>query len=86
MKMVHEALGKRSSTPSNHKEGRSMTNSWLVQGMLAVAIAVPALSGAAWAGGMDDFGCSNATLRGLYMFAQSGYTTVGGGLVPESVT
>ena len=30
--------------------------------------------------------CSNATLKGLYMFAQSGYTTVSGSLVPEGVT
>ena len=30
--------------------------------------------------------CSNATLKGLYMFAQSGYTTVSGALVPEGVT
>ena len=60
--------------------------SWLWKGMLAGAIIFPALSGAAWAGGSDDFGCSNATLRGLYMFAQSGYTTASGGLVPEGVT
>ncbi len=31
-------------------------------------------------------GCSNATLKGLYMFAQSGYTTVSGSLVPQGVT
>ena len=73
MKMVHEALGTRSSTPSNHKEGRSMTNSWLVKGMLAVAIAVPALSGVARAGGTDDFGCSNATLKGEYAFGVTTY-------------
>ena len=69
MKMVHEALGTRSSTPSNPKEGRSMTNSWLVKGMLVAAIALPALSGAAWAGGSDDLGCSKATLKGDYAFA-----------------
>jgi hypothetical protein len=57
-----------------------------LRGILAAAIALPALSGAAWAGGKDDFGCSNATLTGLYMFAQSGYTTVSGSLVPEGVT
>jgi hypothetical protein len=60
--------------------------SWFWKGMLAAAIVLPALSGAVWAGGSDDLGCSNATLRGLYMFAQSGYTTVNGSLVPESVT
>jgi hypothetical protein len=59
---------------------------WVSKGMLAAAIALPALSGMAWAGGSNDRGCSNATLRGLYMFAQSGYTTVNGSLVPEGVT
>jgi hypothetical protein len=60
--------------------------SWFWKGMLAAAIVLPALSGAVWAGGSDDLGCSNATLKGLYMFAQSGYTTVSGSLVPEGVT
>ena len=40
----------------------------LTKGTLLVAIALPALSGAAWAGGSDDFGCSNATLKGEYAF------------------
>jgi hypothetical protein len=31
-------------------------------------------------------GCTLATLRGLYMFAQSGYQPVNGGLVPLGVT
>lgn len=39
--------------------------SWLSGGMLAATIALPALSGAAWA---DDFTCSNATLHGEYTF------------------
>jgi hypothetical protein len=61
--------------------------SWFWKGTLSAAIVFPALSGAAWAGGSDDhFFCSNATLKGLYMFAQSGYTTVNGSLVPEGVT
>ena len=60
--------------------------SWFWKGMLAAAIVLPAVSGAVWAGGSDDLGCSNATLKGLYMFAQSGYTTVSGSLVPEGVT
>jgi hypothetical protein len=47
---------------------------WLWQGMLATVIAVPALSGAARAGGSDDFACSNATLRGDYAFAIEGQT------------
>jgi hypothetical protein len=43
-------------------------NSWCLKGMLAAAIALPALGGAARAGGSDDFGCPNATLKGLYAF------------------
>jgi hypothetical protein len=58
----------------------------LFKSTLAAAMFLPVLSVAAWAGGSDDLGCSNATLKGLYMFAQSGYTTVSGNLVPESVT
>jgi len=50
--------------------------SWLYKGMLA-AIALPALSGAAWAGGSDDFGCSNATLKGEYAFGVTAYTPAG---------
>ena len=30
---------------------------------------LPALSGAAWAGGTDDLGCSNTTLKGAYAFS-----------------
>ena len=48
--------------------------SWLSGGMLAVAVALPALSGAAWAGGGDDYGCSNATLNGEYAFGGTNYT------------
>src|SRR5215469_15870723 len=59
---------------------------WLSEVTPLAAIAVLVLSVAAWAGGTDDSGCSNATLRGLYLFAQSGYTTVNASLVPESVT
>ena len=44
-------------------------NSWNIKGMLAAAIVLPALSGAAWAGGSDDLGCSNATLKGDYAFS-----------------
>ena len=49
-------------------------NSWLVKGMLAAAIALPALSGVARAGGTDDYGCSNATLKGEYAFGVTSYT------------
>ena len=51
--------------------------SWFSGGMLAAAIALPALSGAAWAGGSDDFGCSNATLKGEYAFGVTAYTPPG---------
>jgi hypothetical protein len=43
--------------------------SWSWKEILAAAIIVPALSGAAWAGGSDDLGCSNATLKGAYAFS-----------------
>jgi hypothetical protein len=42
---------------------------WLSKALLAAAIALPALSGAAWAGGSDDLGCSKATLQGDYAFS-----------------
>ena len=42
---------------------------WLFKGILSVAIVLPALSGAAWAGGNDDLGCSNETLKGAYAFS-----------------
>ena len=48
---------------------------WLWVGVMATAIAVPALSGVAWAGGTDDFGCSNATLKGEYAFGVTSYTS-----------
>ena len=38
-------------------------------------VALPALSGAARAGGSDDFGCSNAMLKGLYAFGVTDYTS-----------
>jgi hypothetical protein len=37
--------------------------------MLAAAIALPGMSGTAWAGGSDDLGCSKATLKGDYAFS-----------------
>jgi len=48
----------------------------LTKGTLLAAIALPALSGAAWAGGTDDFGCSNATLKGEYAFGVTAYTSM----------
>jgi hypothetical protein len=43
--------------------------SQLLKGMMAAATVFPALSGAAWAGGRDDLGCTNATLKGAYAFS-----------------
>jgi hypothetical protein len=51
--------------------------SWVWKGTFAAAIALPTLSGLA---GADDFGCSNATLKGEYAFGVTNYT------VPEVVT
>ena len=48
--------------------------SWLWKGMLAAAIALPALSGTAWAQSTDDDGCTNATLKGDYAFAVTGWS------------
>ncbi len=59
--------------------------SWFSGGMLAAAMALPALSGAAWAGGGDDFGCSNATLKGLYSFGITNYTPPPSQNIPTKV-
>jgi hypothetical protein len=59
-------------------------NSWFLKGMLAAAVALPALSGTAWAGGSDDFGCSNATLKGEYAFGVTNY--VGNPIVVVAVS
>jgi hypothetical protein len=42
--------------------------------MAAAAFVLPMLGGAAWAGGTDDYGCSNATLKGEYAFGVTVYT------------
>ena len=42
---------------------------WLTKATLLAGIAFPAVSGAAWAGGSNDLGCSNATLKGAYAFS-----------------
>ena len=66
---------------------------WLLKGVLMAAVALPAVSGAAWAQNppaialpslssftpASDFGCSNATLQGEYAFGVTNYT------VPEVV-
>ena len=57
----------------------------LSKGTLLAAIALPALSAAAWAGGSDDFGCSDATLKGEYAFGVTAYTPPGLPDGPSSV-
>jgi hypothetical protein len=61
-------------------------NSQLCAGILAAAIALSPVSGPAWAGGSDDFGCSNATLKGEYAFGVTAYTPPGLPSGPPSVT
>jgi len=51
--------------------------SWFFQGILIAAIALPALTAAAWAGGTNDYGCSNATLNGEYAYGVTAYTPPG---------
>ena len=46
-----------------------MTRSRLCDALITTAIALVALGSTAWAGGSDDLGCSNATLKGDYAFA-----------------
>ena len=43
------------------------------KGMFAAAIVLPAMNGGAWAGGIDYFECSNATLIGEYAFGVTTY-------------
>jgi len=43
--------------------------SWLWKGMVAAAIALPALSGVGRAQSTDNDGCTNATLKGDYAFS-----------------
>ena len=50
------------------RRGRSEMERWLFKWIAAATIILPTLSGVAWAGGSDDFGCSNATLKGEYAF------------------
>ena len=50
---------------------------WLSKEILAAMAVLPTLSSGAWAGGTDDFGCSNATLKGEYAFGVTAYTPPG---------
>ena len=47
---------------------------WLSEVTPLAAIASLALTGAVWAGNTDDYGCSNATLKGEYAFGGTNYT------------
>ena len=49
-------------------------NSWLWKGTLAAAIVLPALGDPARAQSTDNDGCTNATLKGDYAFAVTGWT------------
>ena len=60
--------------------------SWLWKGMLAAAITLPTLRGAAWAGESDDLGCSNATLQGDYAFSVVNIATPAGPSVVLGLT
>ena len=61
-------------------------SSWFLKGMIAAAIALPALTGVAWAAGSDDLGCSNATLQGAYAFSVLNIATPGGPSVVLGLT
>jgi hypothetical protein len=54
-------------------------------GPWAIGIGMLVSVGSAAVGQAREATCSVATLRGLYMFAQSGYTTVQGSLLPQGV-
>jgi len=55
----------------------------LLTGTVAAAIALSVLSGVA---GADDFGCSNATLKGVYAFGGTDYTPLGTNGPPDVFT
>jgi hypothetical protein len=44
-----------------------------IKGLIVAAVGLQGLGGAAWAGGADDFGCSNAVLNGEYAFGVTTY-------------
>ena len=46
----------------------------LSRGFITIAITVSVLSGVARAGGTDEYGCSNATLKGEYAFGVTNFT------------
>ena len=58
---------------------------WLAKATLLPAIAVPMLSGVAWAGDTNDYGCSNATLQGAYAFSVNTWVLTDGIYLPGFV-
>jgi hypothetical protein len=67
-----QSVADRAALGSHFEVERDM-KSWVWTGLTAAAVALPALSFAAWAEGTDDYGCSNATLNGEYAFGVTGY-------------
>src|SRR5260370_42711504 len=62
-----------SPTMPSHPNGReAKMKSWLWKGMLAAAMALPALSDVARAQGTDVDGCSDAIVQGDYGFSAHG--------------
>jgi hypothetical protein len=72
---------------SIRKKGGQKMKSWLWNGMIAAAIALPALGGVARAQSADNDGCSNATLKGDYAFVVTSWSEPTGVLpwVPQVV-
>jgi hypothetical protein len=58
---------------------------WFWKGMLAAAIALPALSDPARAQSTDNDGCTNATLQGDYAFSVLGWSFPPGAPIPQVV-
>jgi hypothetical protein len=53
--------------------------------MIVAAMAFVGVTGVAQASDDDEGACSVATLRGLYVFAASGYNIVGGAAQPKAI-
>jgi hypothetical protein len=58
---------------------------WLTKVALLAATALPVLGGAAWAGGIDDHGCSNGTLKDDYAFSVNTWVLTDGVYLPGFV-
>src|SRR6266508_462804 len=57
----------------------------LVKPVIAVVAITLGVAGVAQANDDDERECSAATLRGLYVFAASGYNIVGGAAQPKAI-